>query len=205
LPTAKPPRDGATSAGAAAKEEVLRATMLNALLNATENDLILPDPEAEILKGSANRASAWKHSPAMLEVNAATDRRLVVVGRLLGMTGNKVLRVHARVVKGTRIVTLRPADENDLTAIPVNRYAGNSSAWINLITLLGPLGLTEEPNYKVRFEIAYSPKASKLWPCLVFDLDQPLARRKTSKKAPIPAEPAPVAEPAEEEGSLEMP
>jgi hypothetical protein len=60
-----------------------------------------------------------------------------------------------------------------------------SAVFINLISLLGDAGETVETGYRERFEAAYVPKGSPLWPGLVIDLSQPKERRQepTTKKS----------------------
>ncbi|HYG57730.1 MAG TPA: hypothetical protein VD902_06645 [Symbiobacteriaceae bacterium] len=43
-------------------------------------------------------------------------------------------------------------------------------------------GLTIESGYKERFDVAYVPQGSPLWPGLVIDLSQPWDRRVDAKK-----------------------
>ncbi len=169
-------------AAATAIDEVINKSMADRLLGVRPEDLIAPNPQAEVVKGTARRSSAWLHSPAHLELLAIADKRLTRIAAQRGIIVNEVERVHATLIRGTRLVVIQPAGVNDLSALPVNRYEGTSSAWINLFTLLAPENLTVETGYKERFEVAYVPKGSPLWPGLVFDLGRPTGRRKTTRK-----------------------
>lgn len=161
---------------AAIKEEVLSQDALSALLKVTADDLVGPNPESEVIKGGAHRSGGWLHAPAHLELFAAADRRLTRVANWAGMTVRQVERVHARMVRNTKLVVLQAASPDDLTAIPVNRY-DTSSAWINLIQLLGEAGLVVATGYREKYDVAFVPRGSALWPGLVIDLGQPLERR----------------------------
>jgi hypothetical protein len=167
-------------AAAAAKEDVLSRSAMDALLNATPEELISASPDPEVIKGNMNRPSCWIEGPAMVEFNAASDRRLTRVAGWDGINTKKVGRVHADLVPGTMLLVIRAALPTDLSAIQVNRYA--SATKFNLVDLLADQGLQVETNYRERYEVAYIPKASKLWPGLVIDLSQPKERRITSTK-----------------------
>lgn len=160
--------------------EVLHQTTVETLMNVRPEDLVNPNPGAELPKGTARRSSAWVHAPNQIELLTMAQKRLTRLAELKGI--NKVERVHARLVKGTRLVVLQPAAAVDLTAVPVNRWATSSSAWINLYTLLAPEGIMVETGHKERFEVAFVPVGSPLWPGLVIDLTQPRDRRKTASK-----------------------
>lgn len=168
---------------AAAKEEVLSQAAFDALINAKPEDLIAPDPDSEILKGNARASGGWIHSPAILELFAAADKRLTRVAEWMGMNVKRVDKVKANLLRGTKLLVLKPAQDGDLTAFPVVR-SGNSVT-INLIALLGEHGLTVDSGYRERYEIAYLPKESPLWPGLFLDLADVKERRKLSaaKKA----------------------
>jgi hypothetical protein len=166
--------------GAAAMKEVLSKSIQDIFLNLRPEDILAPDPDAEIIKGNAYQPAAWGHSPAHYEFNAGSDNRLLRCAKLAGIPGNQVQRVHARLIKGTELVAVSPADPNDTTALPVNRYAGNSSAWVNLITLLGPYGLTLDTGYRELYHTAYIPKGSPLWPGIFMDIGKYVKRRKES-------------------------
>lgn len=162
-------------AAAAAKQEVLNRRAMEALLNTKPEDLIAANLDAEVIKGNARRSGCWIHAPGMVEFFAAADKRLTRVADWTTMEVKRVERVHANLVKGTKLVIIKPAPAEDLTAIPVNRYG--YSATFNLITLLGEAGLTVETGYRERYEVAYIPKESPLWPGLVIDLSQIKERR----------------------------
>jgi hypothetical protein len=162
-------------AAAAAKDEVLSKKATEALLNLKEEELISADADAEVIKGNAKRPGCWIHSPAMVELFAAADKRLTRVANWAGMSAKQVAKVHARLVKGTKLVLITPAPVEDLTAIPVHRYG--SSAVFNLVNLLGEAGLTVATGYRERYDVAYVPKESPAWPALVIDLSQQKERR----------------------------
>lgn len=173
----------AEAIGAAAMKEVLSKSVQDIFLNLQPHDILSPDPDAEIVKGNENQPSAWGHAPAHYEFNATSDRRLLRCAKLAGIPGNEVVKVHGRLIKGTDLVAVIPADPNDTTAIPVNRYAGNSSAWVNLITLLAQYGLTIDTGYKELFYTAYIPKGSPLWPGIFMDVGKSVKRRKEAAPA----------------------
>lgn len=168
---------------AAAKEEVLSRSTFEALINTRPEDLIAPDPDSEVIKGNARAPGGWIHSPAILDLFASADKRLTRVSDWMGMSVKRVEKVKPNLVRGTKLLILKPAKEGDLTAIPVVR--SGTSVTINLITLLGEHGLTVETGYRERFDIAYLPKESPLWPGLFLDLADVKERRRDSspKKA----------------------
>jgi hypothetical protein len=150
--------------------------MVDALMNVRPEDVVDADPHAEVIKGSANRPGGWMHAPAYMELFAAVDKRLTRLAKLEGINVKRVERVLPKLIKGTRLLVIKAAKTEDLSAIPVNRYGG-SAVFINLMSLLGEAG--------ERFEVAYVPKGSPLWPGLVIDLSQPKERRQepTTKKS----------------------
>lgn len=165
-------------AAAAAKNEVLHQSALDALMNTTPEELIAPEKDPEVIKGNARRSGCWLHAPALLNLFAAADKRLTRVARLDKIEVRRVERVRPRLVPGTKLVILKAAHAEDLSAIPVNRYG--RAVTVNLITLMSEHGLTVEPGYRERFEVAYIPEGSPHWPGLVFDLDDVKERRKES-------------------------
>ena len=114
---------------------------------------------------------------ANLELFAACDRRLTKVVGWAGLNIKRVERVLPSLVRGTELLVIQAAATDDLTAFAVNRYTGSSSIWVNLIDLLSNAGLTVETGYRARYEVAYVPKGSPLWPGLVIDLSQSKERR----------------------------
>jgi hypothetical protein len=175
----------AKEAAAAASDEVISKSLLDTVLNANPEDLITADPDPEVLKGSARRSGGWVHSPGHLEMFAAAHRRLVRVSNEQGIPGNHIGQVQAFIIPGTRILIIKGAHKNDLTAIPVSRYKGSSGAWINLFHLLAKVGLTVDTGYKEQYDIAYIPKASRLAPGLMIDLSD----RKDRQLEPVPKDP----------------
>jgi len=168
-----------------AMKEVLNRNPFDVLRNLSPDQIIPANPKAEIIKGTANPAGGWLHSPGHFEGFAATDERLTNVSALAGMPVTQVEKVLAFLIKGTKIVVIKPTYSNDPTGIPVTRTAGASSVWINLITLLAEPRLTVPTGYRVRYEVAYVPEGSPLWPGICLDLDSPKERRRKSpKKAP---------------------
>lgn len=170
---------------AALMEEILDQTVQDALNSARLDQLIGPKPDQEVQKGTAYSSSGWLHSPAQLELLAQADWRLARVANLKRTDDaqiNQVDRVEAKLVPGTKLLILRPALDQDLTAAPVNRYAGQSGAWINLFDLLKPAKLTVTTGYRQLYTVSYVPKTSPLWPALVIDLGKPLERRQQPKR-----------------------
>jgi len=185
----------------AAHPEVLSKRTLDLLLNLSPDDLIRLNPDPEVIKGRARRPGGWLHAPAHFELFAATNRRLTRVAEWANLHISRVDRVQVSLIKGTKLLIIQAALTEDLTAIVVNRYAGSSSIWINLIDLLAEAGLTVQTGYRERYEVAYVPKESLVWPGLVIDLGQSKERRVESgaKKKPGQtgeAEPAAVAKEA---------
>jgi hypothetical protein len=109
-----------------------------------------------------NRPECWIQGPGMVEFNAASDRRLTRVANWAGMKVRKTKRVHAELLAGTKLVIVTAAQSTDLSAISVNRYG--SSSTFNLVDLLAEHGLQVESGYRERYEVAYVPKASFLYP-----------------------------------------
>lgn len=162
--------------------EVLPSDVLEILTNVKPDQLVTPVPDSEVVKGRAYRSAAWLYGPAMLELMAMADRRLTKVAGLEGSSARRVERVKAMLIKGTKLLVVKAAPADDLTALPVTRYTGGSSAWINLISLLGTAGLTVESNWKELYEVAFVPKSSPLWPGLLINLGERKDRRSTAKK-----------------------
>ena len=159
------------------KADVLSRRTLDVLLNLSPADIIRRDPDSEVIKGTAHRPGGWLHAPANLELFAACDTRLTKVAGWADLNIKRVERVIPVLVKSTKLLVIQAAATDDLTAFAVNRYAGSSSIWVNLIDLLSEAGLTVETGYRERFEVAYVPKGSPLWPGLVIDLSQSKERR----------------------------
>lgn len=182
MPTDPKKEDLLAAANAAPGSEVLTKTTADALLNIKPEDMIAPSPDAEVIKGNAYRSGGWLHSPAHLELFAAADKRLLRCAAQMGMPVNRIDRVKAILVRGTKLVVIRPAAEGDLSAIAVSRSPKSSAVMINLVQLLAPAGLTVQMGWRERFEAAYVPKGSPLWPGLVIDLSQPTERRQEPVK-----------------------
>lgn len=175
-------------AAAAAKQEVLSKRLLDLVLGADPDNLISATDTAELAKGNTNGSVCDIHSPANVEFYAMADKRLGRAARDAGINVTQVERVHARLIPGSRVIVIKPAPKEDLTAYKLNRYESSSTVWVNLFPLLAQEGLALESGYKTRFDVVNIPQESKLWPGLLIDLDQPLERsretaNKKSKKA----------------------
>jgi hypothetical protein len=179
-PAESVPRQDTIAAGQSAMERIKRPTF-----NVKPDEMILHDPTAETLRSNQYRSGGWLHGPAHLELFANTDRRLTKVANELGDPCEFVERVQAVRIKGTKLVYLWPTDKEDADGIEVKRYA--SSAWINLITLLGPANMTMETGYKHRYEINFAKPEDHVYPALKIDLGRVLERRKegSTKSEPI--------------------
>lgn len=187
IPLATPDRIGGAPDSeeeqvAAGMDDVLDQSVLDVLRNIKPEELIGADDQAEALKGNANPSGCWIYGPAMIGLNAQADKRYTKVSELEGNPKNVVEKATLKLVPGTKLLILKTAKANDLTAIDVNRYSGASGCWINAFSLLGPAGLTAESGYRVRYDVAYIPKSSPLWPGLVINLGKPKERRQVSKK-----------------------
>lgn len=177
-----------TEAVAAAKEEVINKSALDALMNTRPEDLIAPDEEGEVIKGNARRSGCWLHSPALLDLFAAADKRLSLVGKWAGIEAKLIPKVQVRLIPGTRVVTIKAAHADDLTAIPVHRYG--SAVTINLISLLGEHDLKVEAGWRERYDVAFIPKGSPHWPGLFIDLNDVKERRQESEPKKAKGEPS---------------
>jgi hypothetical protein len=187
IPLATPDRIGGTPGNedeqvAAGMDDVLDQSVLEALQNVRPEDLIGPDHQAEALKGNANPSGCWIYGPAMIEGNAQADKRFSKDAELDGNPTTKVEKAVLKLIPGTKLLVIKHAKANDLTATDVNRYTGASGFWINAFNLLGPAGLTVESGYRVRYDVAYIPKSSPLWPGLIINLGKPKERRQVGKK-----------------------
>jgi hypothetical protein len=151
--------------------------LLDLVNNATEQDLRGPQPMAETLKGNTGAPNVWVDSPATFRFSAASNRRLINVARLSGMSDNKVLRVHARFVGDSNVVLIKPAGELDMTAFEVGYYKGAAGGAVNLYDLLGPARTTVQAGYRQRYNVHLVPKTSSLFPGLLIDLDDPKERK----------------------------
>lgn len=171
------PGEAVKKPGKLTKNQVLNQSVYDALMNVKPDQLKGISQNREVIKGTAQGPVCWLHSPAHLELLAVADRRLTRVGLLGGLKDKKVQRVTAQLIEGTRLLAIQASHSNDLTALPVNRYRGGTSAWINLIDLLAEDGLTVETGYRERYAVALIPEGSPLWPGLVIDLDEQLDRR----------------------------
>lgn len=162
-------------AAAAAKEDVLKSKTLETLLKAKRSDLVAVDDDAEVLRSNAYAPGCWIHSPAMVELFASADQRLTRIAHWAGMVVKQVDRVHAERIDGTQIVIITPAAHDDRTALPIKRKG--STATFNLRKLLGAAGIRIQPGYRERYDVAYVPRESALWPALLIDLGDMKERR----------------------------
>lgn len=182
------PEVPATAPAAAQMEEILDQTILDVLNRTTPDQLIGVDPTKDLPKGAAYPACTWVHGPGYVELLAMADERLTRVANMKRGPNeaqvNQVDKVIAKLVPGTKILTLRPAPAEDMTAVPVTRYDGQSGAWINLFALLKSAGLTVDSGYREMYLVHYMPKSSPLWPALMIDLGARKDRRQepTRKK-----------------------
>ena len=188
------PEVAAIDQAAAQMEEILDQAILDVLNKTTPDQLIGVDPAKDLPKGTAYPASTWIHGPGHVELLAMADERLTRVANMKLAEGeaqvNRVEKVIAKLVPGTKILTLRPAPAEDMTAVPVTRYEGQSGAWINLFALLKSANLTVDSGYREMYLVHYMPKSSPLWPALMIDLGARKDRRlEPSRKKKQQAEP----------------
>jgi hypothetical protein len=170
------------AAGEAAMEEVLTQSTVDALMKATPADLVKANPEAEVRKNTEKRSTAWMHAPGNLELLTVAGKRLTRVAKWMGWSAKQVTHLQAEVLKGTRILIIKPAPETDRTAYEIKRYGSEFSGWANIWPLLAEAGLTVESGYKEKYEVNYIPQGSALWPGLVIDMGQRKERRAESHK-----------------------
>jgi hypothetical protein len=186
------------AAGENAIEQVRQKTRTRSMAHLTVDDFIMNDPEEEVVKGSERGSGGWLHGPAYLELFSAADRRLTKVADQRGKVLKEVTKVRASLRKGSKQLFLWPTDDpDDLNAIPVNRWG--SSAWINLISLLGSQHLTVRSGYRELHAVEYAPADCPLGPCLTIDLGkiierraEPKSKRKTAATAATTSTDAPV-------------
>lgn len=168
-------------------EETLEQSAVDALNRVTRDQLLGPDPDAEAIMGTAYSSSAWVHAPGNVELLAVADDRLTRIENIerekksLPLV-NQVDRVIGKIVPGTQLLALMAAPDTNLTATPVRRYDGDSSAWANHSDLLASRKLAVDTGLKQLYHVAYVPKSSPLWPALVIDLSKPLDRRQEPKR-----------------------
>jgi hypothetical protein len=162
-------------------QEILQDRMREALMKATPLDLIGRNPDAEIIKGGAYPSSSWFHYPGKCQLTAYADRRLTKVANLSGIHVKKVSRVHAHLIKGTKIIVLRAAPAEDETAFEVSRYTQGYGCWINLVDLLSEANLLVDPGYRERYRVNFVPEGSPLWPGLAINLDEHVKRLRESE------------------------
>jgi len=168
-------------------EETLEQSVIDALNNVTRDQLFGPDTEAEAIMGTAYPSSAWVHAPGNVEFLAVSADRLTRVANLEREKHNLPLvdyvdRVQGRIVPGTKLLAVMAAPDTDLTATPVKRYNGDSSAWANFGELLASRKLAVDTGYRQLYNVAFVPKTSPLWPALLIDLSKPLDRRQEPKR-----------------------
>jgi hypothetical protein len=180
-------------AAAAAKEDILSASFLDAVLNVDPNNLITAEPDPDLKKGNAKGSAGWMHGPGNFEMFSIAVRRLVKVSNDQGIQGNRVERVQVFVIPNTKIMVIKGAPANDHTAVEVTRYKGSNSLWINCFNALAKAGLTVDSGWKELYNVVYLPKASPLYPGLGINLDdrrdrqaEPIPKKKSKKKKPEP-------------------
>lgn len=173
---------------AAAINEVISNSVLELVLNATENDLEGPDESTEVRKGTTGEAQCWVHAPALFQLSALAWRRLGNVAEWAGVSVKEVRKVRARFVGKSKVLLLRAAEDNDRTAYDVQRHKRTSGALVNLFDLLATRSLAVTTGYRERFDVFYVPKESALWPGLLIDLGSPQERRLEPKRKKRAAE-----------------
>lgn len=158
---------------ARAREETLR----QAATYQSNSEIIWNNPKESVIKGLQYRSQSWVHSPARLQLMSNSDKRLTKVAEERGMTDKRVERVRVARVRGQKIIYVVPTDREDVeNGIEVKR--AGSSAFIDIITVLDPAGLTVEMGYKERYDVQYVPaEKSPVGPALMIDLSLPLERR----------------------------
>lgn len=177
------------AAAAAVVEEVINKSVLDLVMNTTEDDLVGPDETAEAIKGNAKPATGWLHAPAVFEFSAVAYKRLQKVAEWAGMKHLDIPKIQAKFIGKSKVLVIKPANESDRTAYDVQRHSGKANALVNLFALLGTHGLTEPTGYRERFDVIYVPKGSPHWPGLLIDLGAPKERREEPqpKKKPKPS------------------
>jgi len=185
--------DAMKKAFAAAMRETLDEADTQALLSVRPEDRIKPDSLAEKYSANTNPSSGWMHARARLEIMAVADQRLTRIANYMEIPGDLVERVHAELIKGTKLVVVKPALPNDFSALAVTR-PGGSSAWVNLIDLLSPVNLTVKTGYKKLYTMNYVPEGSPYYPALVINLAKVLDTKRfsASKTSTKPTEPVPL-------------
>jgi hypothetical protein len=180
-------------AAAAAMEETISKSALDAVLNADPKNLITSEPDPDLRKGTAKGSKTWVHAPGRLELLALAASRLVKVSNQQGIPGNRIEKVQAYVIPGSKVLVIKGALSNDLTAITISHRKKSSSVWINCFTALAKAGLTVDTGYMELYNVAYVPNNSPLWPGLLIDfgnrLDrqvEPPPKKKDKKTQPQP-------------------
>jgi hypothetical protein len=139
-------------------------------------DLVMNDPEREVIKATQARSMVWLYSPAMLKVLTVAYARLLKVVEIRGMKTEQLFKVRGALLKSKREVYLWPVDEDDPLGIPLNSYG--SAVWINLISLLGNTKLVSPTGYRDRYQATIAPQAeSPVGPALLIRLGQRLERQ----------------------------
>ncbi len=157
-------------------------------------EIVYNNLSAEFQHGAQAGSYGWLHSPTMLELLSMADARLTRVSDARGKPVKQVEKVRAAKTTGNKKVYLIPADDGDTDAIEVKRY--DSSAFINLKSLLGPTRLSVRTGFRERYAVEYAGEDSPVGQALVIDLSKRLERReesgakKTAKKTAT-ATPAP--------------
>lgn len=154
-----------------------------------EEELVWADQEAMVVTGTAKGMKGWYHYPAHLELLAMSDDLLTQAARLCGIECDFVEWVRVARVKGKRIVYAVPLAKWVEDAIQVTRVG--SSAFINLIQLMGPANLKAPKGYRTLHEVelakdkAGSPAALKIDLKRVLDKKlEPVAKKKTTTTQP---------------------
>jgi hypothetical protein len=180
-------------AAAAAMEETISKSALEAVLNVDPKTLFTSEPDPDLRKGTAKGSKTWVHAPGQVELLALAASRLVKVSNQQGIPGNRIEKVQAYVIPGSKVLVIKGAPATDLTAITIRRRKKSSSVWINCFTALAKAGLTVDTGYMELYNVAYLPNNSPLWPGLLIDfgsrLDrqvEPPPKKKAKKTEPQP-------------------
>lgn len=142
--------------------------------------LIWNSNDTEIIKGNQYPSGGWVHGPAYLEMFRAGYDRLNKVAEERNLPEPRVSKVRLCRVAGHKVIYFVPTTSDDVEGIQVTRY--KSSAWINLISLLGPANLTVRTGHSERFALEFAGADSPVGPALVMDMGRKLGSRRPRAK-----------------------
>lgn len=132
----------------------------------------------EVIKGNMSRAAVWVESPAYVQVLALGTKRFKQVDRQRGGAGGKIAWVRAAYNRVTTEVAIWPTHD-ELEEDKIEVIQNGPHLYINLISLLGPEGLTVEKGYKTKH--ALTPGNGPKGKAVTFKLSDVLERSSTSK------------------------